>query len=709
MAKDRVVTTVCGLCHTNCGMKISVKNGRIDKIRGDPDHPANSGALCIKGSATKELVYSPGRLRHPLRKTRGGFKQISWEEALDRIACKLSEIKDQYGPHTLLRFGGAPVTEAVRDAFVQLTAAYGSPNYANPGHLCSQPRKLGLDLVYGGRTDPDYNHTKCMLIWGANPTASMRPAERFTYGRFNRVIPEAKQRGAAVIVIDPRRIKTVRGADMFVQIKPGTDAALALAMLHVIIAEDLYDNEFVEKWTVGFAELACHVRPATPAWAEQITGVPAGTIGKLARTFAGAKPALIREGNGFDQHTNVVDSVRLTAVLTAITGNLDVPGGNVFYSMPKLAPCPTMKTEAKPLGSDRYPLYPRTFPPMIDAMLTGKPYQPRAMMVYHGNPALINANGNKIRQALEKIDFLVVSELFMTATAELADIVLPDTSAMERNGFQSYAGYNGGFLTPRQKVIDPIGESRPVLDVEYELARRLGLAHLYPWKNTDEWIDYKLKPSGISFSDLQSNPISYVTPPLTYRKYLQKGFATPSGKVEFYSGKLEGMGMNALPEYRAPEVAPTETYPLNGTTRRQGAYVHTQFRNLPSLRKREPEPLVRIHPQDAGPRGIEDGDFTIVESPGGSIRLKAGVTQEMQQGLVIIDFGWGNPGDGGVNVNILTSDEERDPFTAATPNRLFICEVKGERQSHVSARIAFAPVCTESHVRGRGRTAKGQK
>lgn len=674
----KTASTICGLCHTNCGMKITVKNGRIDKVKGDPDHPANSGALCVKGAAVKELVYAPERLTHPLRKTRGGFKKISWEEALDRIAHKLSEIKDQYGPHTLLRYGGAPVTEAARDAFIQLTAAYGSPNYASPGHLCSQPRRLALDLVYGGRTDPDYQHTDCMLIWAANPTDSMRPAERFAYGRFNQVIPEAKKRGATIIVIDPRRIKTARGADMFVQIRPGTDAALALAMLNVIITEDLYDKEFVEKWTVGFAELTEHVRTATPEWAEKITGVPAKTIEKLSRTYAGAKSALIREGNGFDQHTNVVDSVRLTAVLTAITGNLDVPGGNVFYPLPKLAPCPTMKTEAKPLGADRYPLYPRTFPPMIDALSTGKPYQPRAMMVYHGNPALINANGNKVKQALAKLDLLVVSELFMTATAELADIVLPDTTAMERNGFQPYGGYNGAFVALRQRVIDPIGESRPVLEVEYELARRMGLSHLYPWKNTDEWIDYKLKPAGISFSDLQSHPISYVTPPLSYRKYLQKGFATPSGKVEFYSGKLEKMGMNPLPEYRAPEVLPTETYPLNGTTRRQGAYVHTQFRNLPSLRKREPEPLVRIHPQDAAPRGIEDGSLTMVESPEGKIHIKAKVTAEMQRGLVIIDFGWGNPGDGGVNVNVLTSDKERDVFTAATPNRRFICEVRRE-------------------------------
>lgn len=684
MSEQRDLTTICGLCHTNCGLKIKVKDGRIDKIRGNPDHPVNSGALCVKGPAISELVYAPDRLKHPLRKTRGGFKKISWNEALDRVAEKLGEIKHRYGAHSLLRYAGAPVTQATLDSFTQFMAAFGSPNYTGPGHLCSLPRRLGLHLVYGGRTDPDYENTRCMLIWAANPKSSMRPAERFTYGRFNRVIPEAKKRGATLIVIDPRRIDIARHADMFVQIKPGTDAALALSMLHVIITEKLFDKEFVEKWTIGFDELAKHVRSRTPDWAEKITGISAERIQDLARVFATTKPALIREGNGFDQHSNVVDSVRLTAILTAITGNLDVQGGNVLFPMPKLSPYPTVQPETTPPGKDLYPLFPKTFPAMIDAILSGKPYQPRAMMVYRGNPVLVNANESKVRHALNKLEFLVVSELFMTATAELADIVLPDASPMERNGYQPCSSYNGGFVALRQKVIEPLGESRPVFEVEYELARRLGLEHLYPWKTTEDWIDYKLKASGISLMDLKSNPIKYVTPPLTYRKYLQKGFDTPSGKVEFYSQNLETRGLNPLPVYREPDVSPSDRYPLNGTTRRQAAYVHTQFRNLPSLRKREPDSRVRIHPRDAKDRGIENNSDTLVESPQGSICVKAKVTREMQPGLVIIDFGWGNPGDGSANVNVLTSDEERDPFTAATPNRRFVCEVRKADRGHIN-------------------------
>lgn len=678
MTGTGIVTTVCSICHTNCGLKISVKNGRIDNVRGNPDHPVNSGAICAKGAAIKELVYAPDRLKYPLQKTRSGFKRITWNEALGQIADRLLEIKQKYGPHTLVRCRGAAVNQAIEDSFMQLLAAYGSGNYTSSSHLCSLPRKLAQQLVYGGRSDPDYKHTKCMLIWGANPTDSMRPAERFAYGRFNRIIPESKKRGAKLIVIDPRRIKAAGDADMYVQLKPGTDAALALAMLHVIIAEGRYDREFVKNWTVGFESLAGHVQPATPGWAEKITGVKAETIQKLARTFAETKPAVIREGNGFDQHSNVVDSVRLTAILTAITGNLDVPGGNVFFSLPKLAPCPSFQPEAKPLGAQLYPLYPRTFPVMLDAMVSGRPYRPRAMIVYHGNPVLINANAGKVRRAFGQLDFLVVSELFMTATAELADFVLPDTTIFERNGFQTYTGYKGGFVALRQKVIDPIGESRPVFEVEYELAQKMGIAHSYPWHSTEEWIDYKLKPAGTCFKELLLNPIVYVTEPLTYRKYQQKGFNTSSGKVEFYSHKLEKMGLNPLPLYRDPEAKPTDEYPLTGTTRRHGVYVHTQFRGLPSLRRREPEPFVRIHPEDAESRNIKDGNDTIVESPQGSIRIRARVTGEMQPGLLIIDFGWGNPGDGGMNVNILTSDKERDPFTAATPNRRFVCQVRRE-------------------------------
>jgi len=536
---------------------------------------------------------------------------------------------------------------------------------------------MGLKQVYGLRTDPDYENTACMIIWGSNPTDSSRPAESMTYGRYDNVIRRAKKNEARLIVIDPRYTELAAMADDFLQIYPGTDAALALAMIHVIISEGIYDKEFVSEWTAGFEDLSRHVQPSTPQWAEKITGIAADKISEVARIYATTRPSLIREGNGFDQHTNVVDSVRLTGILTALTGNLDVPGGNVFYPMPKLVPHPSIRPEGEPLGSDRYPLYPQaSFPAVIDAILTGKPYQPRAMIVYHGNPLLINANEAKVRRALEKLELLVVSDVFMSATAELADIILPDASDFERFGFQVYSSHKGGVVALRQKIIEPMGECRPPFDVEYDLAQRLGLADSFPWKTTEEWIDYRLKPSGIGLEDLKEQPIAYVTPPLEYWKYLKNGFRTPSKKVEFYCEGLKEYGYDPLPLYREPGPPPSDDYPLIGTSLRPGQYVHTRFRNISVLHDKQPDPFVRIHPQDAKARGIEGGDWAIVESVRGRIQIKAKVTIEVLPGMAIVDFGWGNPGDKGANLNILTDDEVRDPFCSATPNRRFLCQVK---------------------------------
>jgi anaerobic selenocysteine-containing dehydrogenase len=678
-ADEKRVHTICGFCHANCGMSISVKGGRIEKVRGNPEHPSNRGKLCPKGAAAKQIVYSPERLKYPMWKTERGFERISWDEALDRIAGALIEIREKYGPETVLQCRGAPVTEEVRDGFVQLMAAYGSPNTTSPAHLCSVPRRLGLGLVCGERTVPDYENTRCMIVWGANPTDSRNFAEEMAYERFDRVVVEAKKRGAKLIVIDPRRTELAAMADEWIDIAPETDLAFALAMLHVIIGERLYDREFVDNWTLGFDRLKAHVRETTPEWAEGITQVPADRIRKIARMYGTTKPALILDGNGLDQHPNVVQTVRAIGLLSAVTGNIDVPGGDVIPPHAKAAPYPTLRPPAKRLAADEYPLFPRApYPSMFDALLSGKPYQPRAMIVHHANPLLINANEKRVREALEKLELLIVYDIFESATAKLAHVILPAASDFERFAYRIYPSSRGAFVALQQKVIEPIGESRSVFEVEYELARRMGLEGHFPWKSNEEWVNYKLKPLGVTLEDLQKQPVIYVTPPLEYRKYLKEGFSTPSRKVELYSEKLKGLGQDALPVYKPPEESPdlVSRFPLTATTRRPGNYVHTRFRNVPTLHRLEPNSLVRIHPADAQLREIGEGDKAIIESPQGSITLKARVTPEIRPGLVVVDFGWGNPWDGQANVNVLTSDEARDPISAATSNRRFLCEVR---------------------------------
>jgi len=679
----KAIPTVCGFCHTNCGLIIEMRDGAIDRITGNAEHPASKGALCPKGLASKELVYSPDRLQHPLRKTRRGFERISWDEALDTIASKFNEIKERHGAETLVWCGGAPVTPEAAFGFTQLMAAYGSPNLTGPAHLCSLPRQVAVQLVHGERNQPDYENTRCMVIWGANPTDSRRLAEGAAYGRFDKMITEAKSRGAKLIVIDPKRTDIAAMADEWLQINVGTDLALGLAMLNVIIGEGLYDREFTDGWTLGFSELEEHVRQFTPQWAEVITGLPADKIRVVARTYATTKPALIHDGNGLDQHVNVVQTVRALGLLSAVTGNIDVPGGDVFFPRPRLGRYLTVRPEGKHLAADKYPLFPIVpFPSVVDAILSGEPYQPKAMIVHHANPLLINANETRVRQALEQLDFLVVSDIFPSATAQLADVVLPEASNFERFGYEVYSSSKGGFVALRNKVIEPIGESRPVFDIEYELAKRMGLDQYYPWKTTEEWVDYRLKRLGITLEDLKKQPVIYTTPPMEYRKYLKEGFKTHSRKVELFSQGLRDCEYDPLPIYREPAASLSsrpdlaKRYPLIGTTRKPGVYVHTRYRNLPMLRRMQPDPLIWMCPHDAQVRRIGDGDETIVESPEGSIKVKMKATRDIQPGVIVIDFGWGNPWDGGANVNILTSDDPRDPICAATSNRRFVCEVK---------------------------------
>lgn len=660
-----------------------VTDGELKRVKSDPNHPASKGYICPKGMAAKQVIYSPQRLKHPMHRTNNGFQQISWDEALDIISTRLLEIRAKYDAGAVIRCGGAPVTEAARDGFIQLLDTYGSINSVGAGHLCYLPRMVAFNSVYGGMAQPDYKNTKCMVIWGSNPADSRTLAEgTVAYGRFDRLIPETKRRGAKLIVIDPHRINLVDIADKWLQIEPGRDDALALAMLNVIISEGLYDREFISQWTTGFEQLAKHVKRFTPEWAEDITRLHANDIREVARIYATTKPALIREGNFVDQYPNAVQTVRAIGIICAITGNLDVEGGNVFLPRPILTPMVSGTHTAKLLSAGQYPLFPRIpFPYLADAILNGGPSAPKAMIVYHANPVLINADSTKTRRALEKLEFLVACDIFKSATAEQADIILPESSDFERYGFRHYASAEGGFVALRRKVIEPLGECRSVFEIEYELAKRMALDRAYPWTNTEGWINYRLKASGITVDELKERSVIYTTPPIEYRKYLRNSFNTSSGKVEIYSKELKEYGYPPLPEYKeldtafAAQPSLIESYPLIGTTRRPGAYVHTRFRNTPALQKIEPEPLVRLCPDDAQSRGIYEGDITLVESPKGAIKIKAKITDEVSMGVVIIDFGWGNPWDQGPDVNVLTSDEDRDPISGSTPNRRFHCQV----------------------------------
>jgi anaerobic selenocysteine-containing dehydrogenase len=660
-----------------------VSNDKILKIEGDQDHPVNKGHLCVKAQAIKSLVESEDRLKFPLKKTKGGFVRISWDEALDFAADRLTKIREKYGSESLARLSGAPVSYEGRDGFLQFMGVYGSPHFTGVSNLCHVPRLVAFMDAFGGRPEPDYENTQLIIFWGVNPINTTRFCCYASYDGYHKIIPRAKERGAKIFVVDPIRSETASFADSWIHPNIGTDSALGLSMIHTIINEDLYDEEFVGQWMIGFEEIKKHVERMSPDWAEKITSVPADQIKELARLYATTKGALILDGNGLDMHTNGVDTVRVICMLIALTGNIDKSGGNVFFSMAPQRTLPTIKTEKKWIGWEEFPLFPSSsFPAVKESLLKGEPDRPRAMIVHHSNPVLVQANQERTKKALQNLEFLMVFDIFPTATTEIADLVLPSSSDFERVDYRAYSSSRGGYLAFREKVVEPVGESRSVFEVEYELAKRMGLEKGYPFRNPKEWINFVLEPSHVTINDLRNNHIIYASPPVVYKKHLKDGFQTPSKKVECYSERFKKHNYGPLPLFNYPMESHitnpelSKDYRLLGTTRKPAEFVHTKLKNLTPLINLYPNPLMMVHPEDARSRGIEQGDLVEVNSPRGKIQVEASITEKVTSGLVAIDFGWGNPTDRKANVNVLVNDEVWDPISGGYPTRLFVCEIR---------------------------------
>jgi anaerobic selenocysteine-containing dehydrogenase len=681
---EKIVRSLCGFCHANCGIKVRVQDGKITRIEGDPDNPVNRGYLCPKAQALKPMLESADRLKFPLKKTSSGFVKVSWDEALDLAAEKLTKIRQAYGPESLFHASGAPVTYSARDGFRQFAGVFGTPNFVGAANLCHVPRKVAFDDAFGGRPEPDVENSRLIIFWAANPVITTRfTCHAASDGGFHRVVPKAKERGAKIVVIDPVRTETAAIADEWVRPNIGTDTALGLAMAHTIIKEGLFNKAFVKSWIVGFDEIQKHVENLTPEWAEKITSVPAERIRELARLYATTEGAAIVDSNGLDMQTNGVDMVRTICLLIALTGNIDKKGGDIFLSFVPQTMLPTVKSEKRPMGKAEFPLFPEVpFPVVKERLFNEVPERPRAMIVHHANPALIQANRERTKQALEKLEVLMVMDIFPTATTELADLVLPAAADLETVDYRAFSSLKGGFLTFREKVVEPPGSARPVFEVEYELAKKMGLEQGYPFRNAEERLNFVLKPAKVSLDDLRREQVIYGSPAVVYKKYEKDGFKTPSGKVECYSERFKKAGRPALPVFEYPRESPAanpnlaKKYSLSATTRRPAEFVHTKLFNLPTPGRLYPEPLVKMNAADAAKRGIKQDDLVEVESRTGKIRLKARISEDVKPGLVTIDFGWGNPTDNKASINTLSPDDVWDPVSGGYPNRLFMCEIK---------------------------------
>ena len=684
-----VVKTLCRLCEPGCGIRAYVQNGRLVKVEGLPEHPTSQGALCPKGECAPQIVHAPERLTQPLLRVgprgEGQWEEISWERALEISAERLGQLKEEHGAESLALFRGqaadwgAPWQYALRFMF-----AFGSPNTSTPSHICYFPRVAAESLTYGCFTAPDYDQAQTIVEWGACRPDTHLPAWLKIQG--------AQERGARLVVVDPVRTRIADRADLWLQVRPGSDGALALSLMQVLIEEGFYDREFVARWTVGFNRLAELAGEYPPERAAEMTWVPAEKIYRAARLIATGGATAIYAGNGLEHHTNTFQTMRAIASLRALAGTIDEPGGNLFLTLVKwthLEGDEFLSAEQKARRIGRYNLftdmsYCVPFPAIVDSILTGKPYPIRGLLVIGGNPAISMPNHRRVDEALRRLEFLVVLDPLLTRTAQLADLVLPVATQFEKTGLiaSTMWGEYGDYALLKRKAVEVEG-CWPDWKILFELARRLGLEEAFPWKDVEEAINFQLAPSGITVEQLKAHPEGIrFKEGEQYRKYERDGFATPSGKVELFSQTLEDRGYDPLPRWEEPAESPISQpemageYPLIGCSAgKTVSYVHTQFRHIPALREREPEPWVGIHPRDAGERGIVDGDWVKIRAPRGSIRMKAQVTDATLPGVVSISPHWGESCPE-AHMNILIDDGPRDPVVGSTGDRSFLCQVE---------------------------------
>jgi anaerobic selenocysteine-containing dehydrogenase len=691
---DKVVRSTCGICQIGCGILVHVDNGRVVKIEGDPESPLNEGVLCPKGLASLEYLYHPDRLQRPLkrlgRRGEGKWSPISWDEALDEVAGELAKTRDKYGAESVVFVQGSFKGGFQGQYLRRFANVFGSPNVAGQGHVCMVPRIFASKITYGSYATPDLDYPPVsIVVWGKNLPENLH--------HVHRRLMRAVERGAKLMVINSMNIGGADRADLWLKPRPGSDLALALGMMNVIINEGLYDKTFVEQWTVGFDELRDHVRDYTLKKVADITWVPAEMIKQAARFYGVNKPACIQWGNVVDHGVNSFQTARALCILRAISGNLEMPGGDLRWSPPLVDPLspelglpekmPPEVRQRRVTALDKLlPIASSALPQdVIKAIQHGDPYPVRVAYVQGCNPLMTYSNAQEVYQALLNLDFLAVADMFMTPTAALADIVLPVASYLECDGIVVPA-YSIPVALVQQKVTR-VGECRSDYEIMRDLARRLGLGE-YFWDDEEQCLDFILAPSGISFDEFRK--IGVLVGSKQYRSYQSQGFPTPSGKVELYSSQLKEWGFDPLPIYYEPPETPysapelTREYPLVFTSGKRGCYRHSGGRQIASLRGSNPEPVTYIHPQTADRLGIADGDWVYIETKRGRIRQRAILLPDIDPRVVAVDYAWWFPEDGAAdlygwaksNINILTDD--KPPFnreTGSSSLRGIICKV----------------------------------
>ncbi|UWG98442.1 molybdopterin-dependent oxidoreductase [Dehalobacter sp. DCM] len=682
-------------CHgVGCGLRVFVKDGEIDKIEGDPDHPITKGRLCVRCLTMKEYFYHPDRIRYPMKRVgqRGENKweRITWDEAYDMIVEKYNYCKDNWGKNSWAVFNGTG-REGGRYHYAFAIEVFNTNTVVQDisGWSCIIPRMaamswfigsayiefdnaIGLPLRYD---DPNWECPKYMLMWGRDPLRSNPD------GLWGHSLIEMMKRGMKLITVDPRANWLATRSEHHLQLRPGTDGALALALLHAVVRTGKYDKAFVDKWCIGFDELAERAAQYTPEAVEAITGVPAADVYAAAECLI-QKPATLSMGLAVDQNPNSIQIGHTLLSIFAITGNLDIPGG-LFLGQPLRAfeglqgeentnPYAPVLEPAEGIGHKEFPALPmvvNTPHPdvMLEAIETGEPYPIKgAYFITHNLLSCMTAQPKRWYEAMRKMEFIVISDLFMTPTIMgLADLVLPVSTSLEREGIvinnmASQPGQFGALV----KVIDNHGETKSDLEIMLDLYHRLHPESTNPkWKDTDSYLTADMAPiDGVdmTFPQLKEHVIcQYELDYLKYEKGLlrddgEPGFNTPTGKIELSSTMLASVGEDPLPYYQEPKFSGisrpdmAKDYPLIMTTgARQFTSFHSEHRQIKTLREIHPWPTMEINPQTAAEKGITEGSWVTIENPWGKAKAVAHLTPIVKEDVISVDHGWWFPEKGG--------------------------------------------------------------
>jgi len=702
---------VCRMCHGGCGTIVDMVGGTVKRVIGDKENPINRGSLCSKaGVPSIEQLYHPDRLDYPLMRTgergEGKWRRASWDEALEYVAKKMLSIRKEHGAEGVAFGRGTGVNNT--HIVTRLANLFGTPNVTAIAYFCYGPRVAVSKVTASGNyvqkgwdTTPIadvYGKPRCIVQWGSQKRTSN------DHGLIGHIpVTDALREKPINIVVDPRKPNAAGPADIWLPLRPGSDAAMALGWMRVIIDEKLYDKEFVEKYCHGFDELKERVKDYPLDKVAEITWCDAEEIAKAARAYATTTPGCIIWGNGTDQlGNNTFQATRALLILMGISGNIDVPGGNVFYPAPnleypelwdKLSP----EQDAKRIGGERFKAlnltpYAYAHPPSLyQTMITDKPYPVKAYIVTGNNTVTCFPNTGRIIEAMKKLDLLVVMDMFMTPTAEYADVVFPASGNLERDEPRLHLhtkGPQATFMDTVSQKLAEIGERRSDWEFIIELGRKLGYEEYFP--SLEEFAEKALKPMGTTWDKLKKMDHG-IEIPVKYRKYVTEGFSTPTGKFEIYSTIMEGWGYDPLPVHVEPPESPISTperykeYPLIlNTGAKQPMFWHSQGRQLKSLRKLNAEPLVEMHTKTAEAHGIKKGDYVWIETVRGRLRMRAHLHEQIHEKVVSIPHGWWLPEEPGpdhgvfeVCSNVLVDDDldNCDVVLGSSPLKGLLCRI----------------------------------